>query len=110
MRSPTVFLGASPAPLQPVATSGRVRNAPAPKNLDPLAGSDEEGGYPAPSEIALPESPVVETTSGSDSAVLVSYAGCKITVFNCVPNSHNSLNNVHYSVSLGYTKECPTSV
>lgn len=62
-------------PLQPVATSGRVRNAPAPKNLDPLAGSDEEGGYPAPSEIALPESPVVETTSGSDSAVLVSYAG-----------------------------------
>ncbi|KIO17220.1 hypothetical protein M407DRAFT_33123 [Tulasnella calospora MUT 4182] len=62
---------------QPVGTSGRPQAPKAftPRNIDPLAGSDDEGGYATPSDIALPDSPVVETTSGSDSAVLVNYSG-----------------------------------
>lgn len=43
--------------------------------MDLLGESDDEEGYTTPNEVTLPESPVVETTSGSDSAVLVNYAG-----------------------------------
>ncbi|KAG8931181.1 hypothetical protein FRC01_001742 [Tulasnella sp. 417] len=63
---------ASAAPVRTQGISGKKDRMPG--NIDPLDGSDEDG-YATPSEVALPESPVVETTSGSDSAVVVNYAG-----------------------------------
>ncbi|KAG8986824.1 hypothetical protein FRB90_003735, partial [Tulasnella sp. 427] len=59
-RSPSAFARPKPS----------LRRAETQKSIDPLTQSDDEGGYATPSEIALPESPTVETTSGSDSAVI----------------------------------------
>ncbi|KAG8970938.1 hypothetical protein FRC05_011612 [Tulasnella sp. 425] len=64
-------------PTQPRQQSDQPRatNRPKPRKVDILGESEDEEAYKTPNEVALPESPVVETTSGSDSAVLVNYSG-----------------------------------